>query len=84
VTDNIKAKRKRRNNDLQIITQKTKDKATRIPLKTGGELRCSRRVSSSCSTCDTCHVTVERHEHHLLWKWCWTSVYVKIFYKEHK
>jgi hypothetical protein len=24
-------------NDLQSITQKTKDRATRIPLKTGGE-----------------------------------------------
>jgi hypothetical protein len=31
-------------------THKTKDPVTRTPLKTGGELRCSRRVSSSCST----------------------------------
>ena len=29
---------------------KTKDRVTRTPLKTGGELRCSGRVSSSCST----------------------------------
>jgi hypothetical protein len=31
-------------------TYKTKDQVTRTPLKTGGELRCSGRVSSSCST----------------------------------
>jgi hypothetical protein len=29
---------------------KAKDRVTRTPLKTGGELRCSGRVSSSCST----------------------------------
>jgi len=34
-------------------TYKTKDRVTRTPLKPGGELRCSRRVSSSCSTNDT-------------------------------
>jgi hypothetical protein len=31
-------------------TYKTKDRVTRTPLKTGDELRCSRRVGSSCST----------------------------------
>ena len=31
---------------------KTKDRVTRTPLKTGGELRWSGRVSSSCSTSD--------------------------------
>jgi hypothetical protein len=31
-------------------THKTKDRVTRIPLKTVGELRCSGRVSSSCYT----------------------------------
>ena len=31
-------------------THKTKDRVTRTPLKTGGELRCSWRVSNSCST----------------------------------
>ena len=31
-------------------TQKTKDLVTRTPLKTGGELRCSGRLNSSCST----------------------------------
>ena len=29
-------------------TQKTKDRVTRTPLKSGDELRCSGRVSSSC------------------------------------
>jgi len=32
---------------------KTKDRVTRTPLNTGGELRCSGRVSSSCSTSGT-------------------------------
>ena len=39
-------------------TYKTKDRVTRTPLKTGGELRCSRRVSSSCSTSDTRRVNL--------------------------
>ena len=55
------------NNDLQSIQKKTKDRATITPLKTGGELRCSGRVSSSCSTSSTFHVNlvtnpVMRHE----------------------
>jgi hypothetical protein len=33
-TDNAMAKRKSTNNDLQKTTQKTKDRATRTPLKT--------------------------------------------------
>ena len=36
--------------DLHNITQKTNDITTRTPLKTGVELSCSGRVSSSCST----------------------------------
>jgi hypothetical protein len=44
-----KKKYKRTNNDLQKHTYKTKDRVTRTPLKTGGERRCSGRVSSSCS-----------------------------------
>ncbi len=42
--------------DKQLSTihaHKTKDRVTRTPIKTGGELRCSRRVSSSCSTTGT-------------------------------
>jgi len=38
-TDNAMDKRKRTNNDIQNITQKTKDRATRTTLKTGDELR---------------------------------------------
>ena len=34
-------------------THKTKDRVTRTPLKSGGELRCSGRVNSSCSNSDT-------------------------------
>ena len=34
-------------------THKTKDQVIRTPLKTGDELRCSGRVSSSCSTSGT-------------------------------
>ena len=62
------ARRKRtkeQTNDLQNTTQKTKDRATRTQLKTGGELRCSGRVSSSCVTSDTRCVTAKRHEHYL-------------------
>jgi hypothetical protein len=33
-------------------TYKTKDRVTRTSLKIGGELRCSGRVCSSCSTSD--------------------------------
>jgi hypothetical protein len=42
--------------DTQLSTKhtyKTKDRETRTSLKTGGEIRCSGRVSSSCSTSDT-------------------------------
>jgi hypothetical protein len=34
-------------------TYKAKDRVTRTPLKTGGELRCSGRLSSSCFTSST-------------------------------
>ncbi len=34
-------------------TYKTKDQITRTPLKTEGELMCSGRVNSSCSTSGT-------------------------------
>jgi len=39
-------------------THKTKDPVTRTPLKTGGELRCSGRVSSSYSTRGTRRVNL--------------------------
>jgi hypothetical protein len=40
-------------NDLQNITQKTKDRSTRTPHTTRGELGCSGWVGSFCSTCGT-------------------------------
>ena len=39
-------------------TYKTKDRVTRIPLQTGGELRCSGRVRISCSTSGTHGVNI--------------------------
>jgi hypothetical protein len=39
-------------------TYKTKDRVTRTPLKIGGELRCSGRVSSSCSSSGTRRVNL--------------------------
>jgi hypothetical protein len=42
-------------------TYKIKDRVTRTPLNTGGELRCSGRVSSSCSTSGTCHLNNPLH-----------------------
>jgi len=44
---------KRRNNDLQQTTQKTKDRATRTPPNSWGELMCSGRIISYCSTSGT-------------------------------
>ena len=42
-------------------TYKTKDRVTRTPLKTGGELRCSGRVGSSSSTSNTHRVNLVTH-----------------------
>jgi hypothetical protein len=42
-------------------TYQTKDRVTRTPLKTAGELRCSGRVSSSCSTSDIRRVNLVTH-----------------------
>ena len=39
-------------------TYKTKNRVTRTPLKVGGELRCSGRVISSCSTSGTRRVNL--------------------------
>jgi hypothetical protein len=53
-----KKKNKRTNNDLQNTMQKTKDRVTRTPLKTGDEIMCSGRVSSLCFTSGTNRVTL--------------------------
>ena len=42
-------------------TYKTKDRVTWTPLKTRSELRCSGRVSSSCSTSDTHRVNLVKN-----------------------
>ena len=77
-----KLKDKRTNNDLQNTTQKTNDLASRTPQKTGGDLRCSGRVSSCCSTIVTLLFTGKCHQHHLKWKLCLTPVNVNK-YKTH-
>ena len=45
-------------NYLQNSTEKTKDRVTRTPQKTGGELGCSGKVSSAYSISGTCRVTL--------------------------
>jgi hypothetical protein len=53
--------KKKVQNDKQRSTKhtyKTKDRVAWTPLKTGCELRCSWRVSSSCSTSDTRRVNL--------------------------
>jgi hypothetical protein len=45
--------RKSTNNGLQNITHKTKDRVTQTPPETGGELRCSGGIGSSCSNSGT-------------------------------
>ena len=59
-TDNTMAKRKIQKDKQRSTkhTYKTKDWVTWTPLKTGGELRCSGMVSSSCSTGDTRRVNL--------------------------
>ena len=54
------AKRKNSKGQTTIYkyTYETKDRITRAPLKTGGELMCSGRVGSSCSTGDTRRVNL--------------------------
>ena len=39
-------------------THKTKDRVKRTPLKSGGELRCAGRVTSSFSTSGICRVNI--------------------------
>ena len=53
-----KRKRKTTNNDLQNITQKTKDRATRTTVKIRDESMYSGPVCSSRSTIGTRHVIV--------------------------
>ena len=59
-TDNTMAKRKSRKGQTTIYkhTHKTKDRVTRTPPKTGSELGCTGRVSTSFSTSGTCRVNL--------------------------
>jgi len=50
-------KRKKAHNYLPNATYKAKDRATRTPLKTGGESGLFGEVSSPCSTSGTRRVT---------------------------
>ena len=52
------AKEKKTDNDHTKHTHKATNWLTRTPLKVGGELRCSGRMSSSCCTSDTRHVNL--------------------------
>jgi hypothetical protein len=59
-TDNTMAKEKVQKDKQRSTkhTYKTKDRVTRTPLKAEGELRCSGRVSSSCSNSGTPRVNL--------------------------
>jgi hypothetical protein len=56
---NGQKKRFKRTKQSTKHTHKTNDWVTRTLLKTGGELRCSVRVSSSCSTCGSRRVNLD-------------------------
>ena len=64
-TDNTMAIRKctKVQKTMYKHTYKTKDRVTRSPLRTGGELRCSGRVSSSCLTSGTRRVNQDQDFH---------------------
>jgi hypothetical protein len=49
-------------------TLKTNDWATRTSQKTGGEIKCYRKESSSCSISGTGRIIVKRHENHVIYK----------------
>jgi hypothetical protein len=62
------AKRKRtKGQTLIYTTENTKDRATQTPLKTKGELKCPGRVSCSCPTRDTRHVTLDTNPEKNVW-----------------
>ena len=58
------------NNDLQNITQNTKDRTTGTPLIPGDDIMFCERAYSSCFTSDTRHASDKRQEHHLILKSC--------------
>jgi hypothetical protein len=58
-TDNTMVNRKSTKQRYTKHTHKTKDRVTRTPQKTGGELWYSGRVSSTCSTSGTRRVNLD-------------------------
>jgi hypothetical protein len=54
----VKVKRTKVQTKMYKTLHIKQDRATRTPLKIGGELRSSERVGSSCSTNDTRHVNL--------------------------
>jgi hypothetical protein len=65
--------------DKQRTTKRNPENQRSSNTSTGGELRCSGRVSSSCFTCGTRRVPVRRHEYHLIWKSFLTSAKVNVY-----
>jgi hypothetical protein len=64
---------------------KTKDRATRTPLKTGGELRCSGRVSSSCSINLLHYIIKSYHRHNFLFSFnIWLAARVLVISIVHR
>ena len=60
-TDNTMAKIKIKQKEKQRSTKHTYKTKDRTPLKTGGDLMCSGRVGSSCSTSDTRRVNLVKY-----------------------
>jgi hypothetical protein len=58
--DTMAKKDKRTKNDLQNTTQKTKDRAKRTTPKIGGDIACSERKDSSCSTSNIRRLTLAK------------------------
>jgi CRISPR/Cas system CMR subunit Cmr6 (Cas7 group RAMP superfamily) len=58
------------NNDLQNITQNTKDRTTGTPLIPGDDIKFCERAYSSRFTSDTRRASDKRQEHHLIFKSC--------------
>jgi len=65
-------------NDIQKITQKTKDRTTQTPLNTGVNSGAPEGLADPAPyvTCNLRHNTTKRHDHPLTCRSCWTPVYV--------
>ena len=67
---------KEKDQNPENSTQKTKDRVTHIPLKTGVNFGRVKSFSSSCSIPDSRRVTVKQHDHQVIYKSCWMPVYI--------